>query len=63
MLDDIKGPVTFFGDKCKPGGNDYPIVERLIEEEHKDIRRQVTVHEVADWTDTWEHLRGFQPAY
>ena len=29
VLDDIKGPITFFGDKCRPGGNDYPIVERL----------------------------------
>ena len=32
-------------------------------QERKDIRRQVTVHEVTDWSDTWEQLRGFQPAY
>ena len=29
VLQDIIGPITFFGDKCQPGGNDYPIVERL----------------------------------
>ena len=24
VLEDILGPITFFGDKCQPGGNDYP---------------------------------------
>ena len=59
VLDDIIGPVTFFGDKCKPGGNDYPIVERLM----KDWKDIVTVNEVKDWTETWEKLKGFMPGY
>jgi phosphomannomutase len=59
VLGDIKGPITFFGDKCQPGGNDFPIVERL-ERERND---ESVIHEVKDWTDTWEKLRGFQPAY
>jgi phosphomannomutase len=59
VLGDIKGPITFFGDKCQPGGNDFPIVNRL-RNEYKD---EVIINEVKDWTETWEHLRGFQPAY
>ena len=56
VLDDIKGPITFFGDKCKPGGNDFPIVERLwkLNEENN---LSVTVHEVEDYKDTWDILK------
>jgi phosphomannomutase len=62
VLQDIKGPVTFFGDKCKPGGNDFPIVERLgkLNEENN---LSVTINEVKDWTETWEKLKGFMPGY
>jgi phosphomannomutase len=62
VLDDIKGPVTFFGDKCQPGGNDFPIVERLWKL-NEDTKLGIIIHEVTNWTDTWEILRGFQPAY
>ena len=59
VLQDIIGPITFFGDKCEFGGNDFPIVNKLINE----YNDEVIINEVKDWTDTWEILRGFQPAY
>ena len=59
VLDDIIGPVTFFGDKCKPGGNDYPIVNRLgmLNEENE---LSVTVHEVSNWKDTLKILNSYK---
>ena len=50
VLEEIGGPITFFGDKCKPGGNDYPIVQNLKE--------YGVYHEVKDWKETWEILNG-----
>tara|TARA_Y100000593_G_C4185646_1_gene274250 strand:+ start:68 stop:778 length:711 start_codon:yes stop_codon:yes gene_type:complete len=49
VLNDLKGPITFFGDRCEPGGNDYPIVLR-IEDEH-------TVHSVKNWKETYKLLK------
>ena len=49
VLDDLEGPITFFGDRCEPGGNDYPIVSR-IEDEH-------IVHNVKDWKETYKLLK------
>ena len=50
VLDEIGGPITFFGDKCKPGGNDFPIVERM-----KDYG---IYYNVKDWKETMEILNG-----
>ncbi len=52
VLDDIKGPIYFFGDKMDPGGNDYPIAERLKEE-----NRDYTLFKVKSPTDTWNILK------
>jgi phosphomannomutase len=44
ILKDLEGEIMFFGDKCEPGGNDYPIVEK-IKDKH-------IVHKVKDWQST-----------
>jgi len=51
VLDHIKGPITFFGDKCELGGNDYSIVQRLGIEDRESI-----VHKVSEYKDTWKAL-------
>jgi phosphomannomutase len=56
VLDDIIGPITFFGDKCEPGGNDYPIVERLGQL-NEETNLACTIHRVKDYKDTWEILK------
>ena len=48
VLNDLKGPIIFFGDRCEPGGNDYPIALR-IEDEH-------IVHNVKNWEETYKIL-------
>ena len=48
VLNDLEGPITFFGDRCEPGGNDYPIVLR-IEDKH-------TVYNVKNWEETYKIL-------
>ena len=52
ILHYVKGPVTFFGDKCRQGGNDYPIVDYLEKEHLTDNAREYTIHEVKNWEDT-----------
>ena len=54
VLDEIEGEIVFFGDKCEPGGNDYPIVERLFPliDEH-------TIHNVKDWKETYKILKQY----
>jgi hydroxymethylpyrimidine pyrophosphatase-like HAD family hydrolase len=54
VLDEIDGEIVFFGDKCEPGGNDYPIVERLFPliDEH-------TIHNVKDWGETYKILNQY----
>ena len=56
VLQDIKGPVTFFGDKCKPGGNDFPIVERLGQL-NETTNLGCTIYDVKDYKDTWKILK------
>jgi phosphomannomutase len=56
VLLDINGPVTFFGDKCQPGGNDFPIVERL-RQLNEETNLSCTIYEVKDYKDTWEILK------
>ena len=56
VLQDIIGPITFFGVKCQPGGNDYPIVERLGQM-NEENNLSCTVHEVKDYKETWDILK------
>jgi len=56
VLQDIIGPITFFGDKCQPGGNDYPIVERLGQM-NEENNLSCTIHEVKDYKETWDILK------
>lgn len=44
IINDLEGPIMFFGDKCEPGGNDYPLVKK-IQDEH-------IVHKVTNWKST-----------
>lgn len=52
ILDDLKGDITFFGDRCEPGGNDYPIVRMLFHliDDH-------TIHSVENWKETYKILK------
>ena len=58
VLDDLIGPITFFGDKCEPGGNDYPIAYEL-EKQFEENKRQCVVHRVKDYKDTWDILKKY----
>lgn len=53
ILDDINTNIIFFGDKCEPGGNDYPIVDRL---ESTDLVKEYTINKVSGYRDTWHTL-------
>ena len=55
VLDDLEGPITFFGDRCEPGGNDFPIVSR-IEYEYEYSFDKCIIHNVKDWKETWKIL-------
>jgi len=50
ILDHIVGDITFFGDRCDPGGNDYSLAKKL--EENGQI-----VHKVTNWEDTEKILK------
>lgn len=48
ILEDFDKPyndIYFFGDKCDPGGNDYPLAKLLK-----------NVYKVKDWRETWKIL-------
>ena len=49
ILNDFKGPITFFGDRCEPNGVDYSIVSK-IKDKHK-------VHCLKNWKETWNILK------
>ena len=55
VLDEIIGPVVFFGDRCEEGGNDYPIVKRLEFEKRK---REYNVYNVSNFNETWKILKS-----
>lgn len=40
-------PLVFFGDKCEPGGNDYPLAKVAY-----------VCYNVSSWQETWEILRN-----
>jgi len=52
ILEDLEGPVIFFGDKCKEGGNDYPVVKALQEQSELPF----VINDVVDWRDTYRRL-------
>ena len=52
VLDEVNGPIIFFGDRCEEGGNDYPIVKRLEIEKREHI-----VYNVSNFNETWEILK------
>ena len=56
VLDDLTGPITFFGDKCQPGGNDYPLVERL-NKLNEENNLSVTIYEIKNYKKTWDILK------
>ena len=58
VLEDLYGHITFFGDKCEPGGNDYPIVAEL-EKQFEENNRYSVVHRVKDYKDTWNILKKY----
>ncbi len=59
VLEDLVGDhITFFGDKCEPGGNDYPIVAEL-EKQFEENNRHSVVHRVKDYKDTWNILKTY----
>ena len=55
VLSDFDGPITFFGDKCEPGGNDYPIVCRI--DEIESYLYKSVIHSVKDYKETWNILK------
>jgi len=67
VIDDIRDNLIFFGDRCEPGGNDYPIIERLERESamaEKSVfgdlaRRKYRIHDVKDYKDTWKILKTY----
>jgi len=46
----IDGPIVFFGDKMKAGGNDYPLALEV------KMRPDSWNHEVKDWKETYKIL-------
>lgn len=44
-----KSSIKFFGDRCDPQGNDYPLAKLL---------KKNQVFHVADWQDCWEFLKN-----
>ena len=43
--------------------HEYPNPKTIVERLERERNDESVIHEVKDWTDTWEKLRGFQPAY
>ena len=46
--------IYFFGDKCNPGGNDWPIANAIREGEKMGVPFQVD-----GWKDTWSKLNAY----
>jgi len=59
VLDDLEGHIVFFGDKCDPGGNDYPVVERLEREWDGTFQMNRTIHRVKNYNETWDILKTY----
>ncbi len=52
VLNEINDPIYFFGDKMEEGGNDYPIADRLKQE-----NREHTLFKVTNPSETWNILK------
>ena len=52
ILRDVSVPIIFFGDKTKPGGNDWPLANAL------KGRNDCHTIAVKDWKDTNFHLKN-----
>ena len=50
-------PISFFGDKLSPGGNDYSVLSALNEEDREPYD---TAKNVDCWRDTMRNLQEFQ---
>jgi|TARA_B100000519_G_C14224322_1_gene429210 phosphomannomutase len=59
VLSELEGPISFFGDRCEPGGNDYPIVE-ILDRERLTMKRMSVVFDVNGWEDTWNYLKNIK---
>lgn len=55
ILDRLEGPVSFFGDRIDPDGNDWTLAERIVAE------NRGRCYNVKDWTHTWNTLRQLCP--
>ena len=53
VLNEIEGEVYFFGDRMNPGGNDYPIAEKL-----QNDNRKHTLFKVKNPNETWNLLKN-----
>ena len=51
IADRVNGAVVFFGDKMMPGGNDFPLAEKIMK---RNAGRAI---QVKDWKDTWERMK------
>lgn len=50
-VDELSGPIVFFGDRCDPDGNDYSVVQVLGPSD--------TVHAVESYKDTFQLLQAY----
>lgn len=51
ILDWLKGPVCFFGDRLDPEGNDRPLADRIQQD------NRGATYAVRNWRDTWRYLK------
>lgn len=51
ILDWLKGPVCFFGDRLDPEGNDRPLADRIQQD------NRGATYAVRNWRDTWQFLK------
>jgi phosphomannomutase len=55
ILSYIKEPVTFFGDRMEPGGNDYALAQSILD------NAQGRCYNVINWTETMKELLRLCP--
>jgi len=55
ILKYFDGPVSFFGDRTDPAGNDYPLAKAIVD------KKRGWYYNVLNWTHTWNTLRQLCP--
>ena len=55
VLNDLEGPITFFGDRCEYGGGDWPLAARIKDEYEYSFDKGI-VHNVKNWEETYKIL-------